>query len=110
MKIRRAAEQRGAGQQHHPAGPGGKRCQIGPALADGDRPFEADYRTEEGSDHQRAMHPRRLRGRGRYVPVEAGETGQHAAEQRQHAEEEQGKAPAGLHIGHCSASIMLAPA
>jgi hypothetical protein len=96
-------KQRCAGKQGEAAGAGSQRCAVGPAVADGDGALEADDGAEKGGDHQRPMHAGGQRGRCRHVPAEAGQPGQHAAEQGKHAEEQQRQAAARAQVGHLAA-------
>lgn len=93
-----AGAQGGAGEQRNAARAGRQRRQVGPALPDGNGAFKADHGAEKGGDHQRTMQPGRLGSR--HVPAEAGEAGQHAAQQREHAEEQQWQAVARRQVGH----------
>ena len=82
---------RRAHHQHQRAEAAGERSDVGPSAPQRDRALEANDRTEESSDHERAVKRDERRGRWE-LPAEPGDAAGERANERDATERQDGEA------------------
>ncbi len=96
--------QRGAENQRQPAGAGGQRAEVGPALCQRHGALQADHRAEEAAHHERAVEGGEVGRRPRHGPAQPQQSGAHPDDEAGEAEDQQWDAPGRPDVCHAAFS------